>query len=404
MESVAWVTERKDVLSGFFGLLALIAYASYAKAGTAKSRWMRYLLMCFFYVLSLLAKPLLVTFPFVLLLVDAWPLRRWQQGRWRWLLVEKIPVALFAVAASVITMRVSERYHSLVQFHVLPLSSRLANAAISYLLYMRDMFYFQDLSFFYPAWRSFPIPLVAGGMVLLATVTAAAILLCRRAPARGWPMLIGWLWFIGTLVPNIGIVQSGLQSRADRFTYFPSIGLFMALVWLWPEDWSLTRTGRLAGGLLGAGAVAVLAVYTSIHILVWADPLLLFATSVQHTYNNGWMENFVGSEFDRQSTELDALAQESHNPGIARQAAQDALQAEAWYKAGILHMPELREIHFNYGTFLARHGRLQEAMVEFTIALKLAPGDPVIRRAYDYTLQQIDAQPNSATETRPGTR
>ena len=382
VESVAWVTERKDVLSGFFGLLALVTYVSYAKSTLPMTRWKWYTFTCLFYILSLLAKPILVTFPFVLLLIDTWPLQRWKHAGWRTLLLEKVPIALCAAAVSAITMLILARDQLLTQTTILPLSSRLANAAISYLLYLRDTFYFQDLAIFYPGLRAYPIPLVAGGILLLVTVTALAIRLCRRAPESGLPLLIGWLWFLGMLVPNIGLVQSGLQSRADRFTYFPSIGLFIALVWLWPDNWFTTSKAKVYATLLGGSAVAVLTLYTALRIELWTDPLALYVSAVAHTENNGWMESFVAKELDERG---------------------DLAEAENWYRISLGHAPDMFQTHAHYGELLGRQRRFAEALTQFAAAHALAPQNPDIQRQYDITAALAQAQREAPPQTSPAT-
>ncbi len=378
VESVAWVTERKDVLSGFFGLLALLAYVYYAKLATqGKHRRIAYLLMCCFYLLSLLAKSILVTFPFVLLLIDFWPLQRWKQTRWPKLLLEKAPIFLLAAAVSVITVLILSHDELLTRADLLPLSSRLANAAISYLLYLRDTFYFQDLALFYPTLQTFPAPQVAGGLSLLLAVTAGALLLVRRVPGSGWPALIGWLWFVGTLVPNIGLVQSGMQSRADRFTYFPSIGLFIALVWCWPEKWFTTNRAKLYASIVGVGSVIVLTVFTTLRVMLWWDPLQLYLDGLAHTQNNAVLEFTVGF-----------FLENGNNPGPSID----------YYTRAINHVPRYAPAHFNLSAALVKAGQFNEALLHARVALRLDPHNPLYQTRCDEIAKLIS---DAAVSTRP---
>ena len=378
VESVAWVTERKDVLSGFFGLLALLAYIHYARlAPHPKHRRIAYLLMCGFYLLSLLAKSILVTFPFILLLIDFWPLQRWKQTPWPKLLLEKAPVFLLAAAVSAITVLILSHDELLARADLLPLSSRLANAAISYLLYLRDTFDFRDLALFYPTLQTFPAPQVAGGLLLLLGVTAGAFLLCWRNPDIGRPALIGWLWFVGTLVPNIGLVQSGMQSRADRFTYFPSIGLFIALVWCWPEKWFTTNRAKLYASIVGVGSVIVLTVFTTFRLLLWQDPLQLYLDGLAHTQNNAVLEFTVGNYLDS-----------GNNPGPAID----------YYTRAINHVPRYAPAHFNLSAALVKAGQLKDALLHAHVALRLDPHNSLYQTRCDEIAKLIN---DAATSTRP---
>ena len=234
VESVAWVTERKDVLSAFFFFLTLLAYTRYARGGGAKF----YALALGLFALGLTAKPMLVTLPVLLGLLDFWPLRRTDAG-WRRLAWEKLPFALLAAASCVVTFA-AQRAAAVVPLEELPAGHRFAAAALGYGFYLWKTFWPVDLGIYYPYWHagSSAVPWLWGAG--LAAVTLSAARNVRRMP---W-LTVGWCWFVGMLVPVIGVVQVGGQAAADRYTYLPHVGLFIAVLW----------TGRTAGfAARGAG-------------------------------------------------------------------------------------------------------------------------------------------------------
>src|SRR5579883_3235845 len=225
VESVAWVAERKDVLSTLFGMLALVAYTRYARSGSLS----RYLLVVAFLALSLLAKPMLVTLPFLFLLLDYWPLRRWPaQASARRLLLEKVPLLVLVLFSCVMTLIAQHRGGAVNSLKLTPLSERLANSSLAYVQYLGQTIAPLNLAVFYPFPHgrvSFPLALAAG--LLLACLTWLA---WRERKSRPY-FLVGWLWYLGTMVPVIGVVQVGGQAHADRYTYFPLIGIFLLVVW-----------------------------------------------------------------------------------------------------------------------------------------------------------------------------
>jgi hypothetical protein len=226
VESVAWASERKDTLSTFFGLLSLIAYVRYAKAHSIR----RYAWVLITLVLGLLAKPMLVTWPFVMLLLDYWPLGRWQsakgkaqRGELRKLILEKIPLFILVAASAVITFLAQSHGGAVRTFTDAPVALRMSNALVSYAKYLLLAFWPNDLAVYYPfAWGGIPDWQIIGAAFLLIGITVFCFLQRKSAPY----LIVGWLWFLGTLVPVIGIVQVGGQIMADRYFYIPSIGLF----------------------------------------------------------------------------------------------------------------------------------------------------------------------------------
>jgi protein O-mannosyl-transferase len=272
VESVAWVAERKDVLSALFWILAMGAWARYARQPSAG----RYLLVALLMVLGLAAKPMVVTLPFALLLLDVWPLDRLHLG-WRRLILEKLPLLALSAASSLITLRYQQA--SLAPLDVAPWSLRAANALVAYAAYLGKLFLPRHLAVFYPIPLSIPAWQAAGAALLLIAITALAVRRARREP---W-LLTGWLWFLGTLVPVIGLVQVGRQAMADRYLYIPSIGLFLAVVW------SVAELGRRHRAVLATAAGAVLlalAVMTRVQIGYWSDSATLFRHALAATGDN----------------------------------------------------------------------------------------------------------------------
>ena len=250
VESVAWVSERKDVLSTALWLGTMLAWAGHVRAPSRR----RLALAIGLYALGLMAKPMLVTLPFALLLLDAWPLRRLparQPARDRDLVLEKWPLFALSAAASVVTFLVQRGVGAVRPLSAIPLAERLANGALAVWAYLGKWLWPVGLAVFYPLPER-PVGLVpvAAALAGIALVSAAAWRWRARAPH----LLVGWLWYLGTLVPVIGLVQVGHQAMADRYTYVPSIGLALAVVWSLPDVGALGRRGRLA---LGAGASIV---------------------------------------------------------------------------------------------------------------------------------------------------
>jgi hypothetical protein len=278
VESVAWVSERKDVLSTFFLLLALLVYASYAR--NRKPGYYTGVLVLF--CLGLMAKPMIVTFPFVLLLLDVWPLRRIAgsvvtegDGRgeqWPRLIAEKLPFLFVSICSCAITLAAQHAAGAMVAVQKLPVSIRLENAAISYVKYIEKTFWPAHLSFFYPHAAVHPnILLVLSSCAGILIVTAVAVILRRKYPY----VLVGWFWFAGMLVPVIGLVQVGSQAMADRYTYVPIVGLFIAVVWLLGNLAGLHRVIRTAIVTLSLSAIVVLAFQTRAQAGYWKNDLTL---------------------------------------------------------------------------------------------------------------------------------
>ncbi len=279
VESVAWLSERKDVLCTFFWFTTFLLYAWYVR----KPSWRRFAWVDCGFVLALLSKPMAVTLPFTLLLLDFWPLRRIALApgsRSEWpktllkLCVEKWPLFLLAALSSVVTFIAQRSGGAMTEFDALPFWERISNAALSYCRYMRILFWPDPLTAFYYHQTSHIVVAVAVlSAVALILVTAACWYLRNEKPY----CLFGWLWFLGTLAPVIGIVQVGAQSMAERYTYVPFIGLFIAIVWLAADAVAKFPAIKIVAPLLAVGVLAAFAVRSSAQVKVWKDTITLFS-------------------------------------------------------------------------------------------------------------------------------
>jgi len=391
VESVAWISERKDLLSAFFWLLAMWAYAAYVRRGGAG----RYLLTLLFLVLGLMAKPMVVTLPFVLLLLDYWPLGRIGTGgnapgaepRGRsivFLIIEKIPFFILSAMASAVTVIFQRGAESVMSLDAIPLLSRIANALISYVSYLAKSLWPSGLAARYPhpnlpggtPWEWWQ---VAGAGLLLAAATVLIVGSYKRGP-----LLVGWLWFVGTLVPVIGLVQVGGQARADRYTYIPLIGVFIIAAWGVPpllEKWRRGKKLLHAAALLAVVAPAVCSWFQTQH---WANSIALGTRSVAVTEGNYMMQNNLGNaladagrtdeaiELYRRALQIHPKFPDTYN-NLGTVLTEKGLYAEAadsFYEALRLQ-PDHGEVHFNLGYTLFKQRRFPESMRHYDEALRL---------------------------------
>ena len=251
VESVAWIAERKDVLSAVFFMLTLLAYLHYTRAPSIG----RYLTVALVVALGLMSKPMLVTLPFVLLLLDYWPLGRFEAHRSNTgrqvlqLVLEKIPLIALSAVSSIVTFLAQRG--AIGWTEQLPVSERISNAFVAYVVYIRQMFWPAGLAVFYPHPENrLPVWEISLALIVLVGITAAAFVFRKKAPY----FVTGWLWYLGMLVPVIGLVQVGWQGHADRYTYLPQIGLYIAVTWAVTD---LTRSWRFQRIALGAAAALI---------------------------------------------------------------------------------------------------------------------------------------------------
>jgi len=369
VESVAWVAERKDVLSTLFWILTLWAYLGYVKRPGVK----RYLLTLVPFALGLMAKPMLVTLPFVMLLLDYWPLERIQLGQsflghtgqshpsiiakkprtqvFR-LLMEKTPFFALAAVSSVVTFIVQKSGGAVVALEVYPLNIRIANAMLAYVSYIIKMIWPQNLAIFYPhPGQSLPIwQAVAAGLLLLLISTVV-----MRA-GRRYPYLpVGWLWYVGTLVPVIGLVQVGAQAMADRYTYVPLIGLFIMVAWGVPDLVGSWRYAKPALTVAAASLLVALMVCTSFQVKHWKNSLSLFEHALRVTSNNSQIHNNLANVLTQKGMLQEAIPH---------------------YTKALEISPNYADAHTNLGVALAKQGRLEDAIKHYSAALRIKPKSP----------------------------
>ena len=381
VESVAWIAERKTVLCTFFLLLALAAYGWYAK----KPRVGRYLLVALFFALALMAKPMAITLPFMLLLVDFWPLRRFPRTSLSKLVLEKIPLLALSAASAAITLYAQRAGGAVGLIEALPLAMRVKNAIYSYLIYVEKTVWPSRLAVFYPH--------PEGSLALWRVIVAAAVL--AAITALFWHfrerryLLAGWLWFLGTLIPVIGIVQVGRQAWADRYAYFPVWGLLVIAVWLLAEAAARIKLSLAAQVAIASAVLLGYSVAAHIQMGYWRDSYSLFTHAIQAPDANPVAEGNLGSALiDMQRPELavphleraiqlmPTLAAAHYNLGILLQRQNELDRALQEYQLALKYASDEREAaqtHNNLGVLFKQLGRRDEAITEFTYAIALNP-------------------------------
>jgi tetratricopeptide (TPR) repeat protein len=378
VESVAWLAERKDVLSTFFLFVTLWAYVRYAE----RPGWRRYLLVIVAYGLALMSKPMVVTLPFVLLLLDVWPLGRIRN--WRPAVLEKIPFFALALGTSVATFVVQKQVGAVAGLGVLPLPTRLANALVGYVTYVWKTVWPTRLAAFYP-FRAQPAWQVWTAAAALAAVTVLAIRLRGRHPY----LFVGWLWYVVTVAPVIGLMQAGEQARADRFMYVPMIGLLILVAWGSAQLPVFRRGNRLR--IAAAAIVIACAVTAHAQVQHWSDSVALWEHTARVTDDNFIAYEKLGEGF-RERGHFDA-AQANYEKALTlvptssagnraivlnglgfvliREAKFD--EASARFAEAIRLNPGFAEAQNNVANVLAAEGRYAEAIEHYRAALRTAP-------------------------------
>ena len=386
VESVAWVAERKNVLSTFFWLLTMWAYIRYAQ----KTNLKRYSLVILFFAMGLMSKPMLVTLPFVLLLLDYWPLRRLQSDRRTAisrLVYEKIPLLVLVAGSVVTTLTVQKMGGALGSLNAFPIQERVINALVSYWLYLQKMIWPGGLAIFYAhpentlsVWKGLATA------ALLALVTTAAIRLARRAPY----FAVGWFWYLGTLIPVIQLVQTGSIAMADRYAYVPLIGIFIIIAWGLPEllaKWRLrSRILTIAAGIW----ISTLMLMTWNQVSHWKNSITIFSHAIEVTdieypdfllaHNNLanalLAEGRTGKAISHYKMAInlmpDYAVNHSHlaNALFAEQKTEEAI---SHFKMAIELMPDYAIAHNNLGTVLLAEQKTEEAISHYKTAVKLLP-------------------------------
>ncbi|MBI2822453.1 MAG: tetratricopeptide repeat protein [Acidobacteria bacterium] len=422
VESVAWIAERKDVLSTLFWMLTLLAYIRYVQRPAPK----RYLWVAVIFALGLMAKPMLVTLPLLLLLLDYWPLQRlksdFHKGQRKPLpvgplIVEKVPLFALAAASSMMTLYAQSSGQAVRTLQEIPFGSRLANAIASYVQYVTKMFWPRNLAAFYPhpgnvlpAWQ------VALALAFLIGITALCI---RWARARPY-LLVGWLWYVVALLPVIGIVQVGDQAMADRYSYVPLVGLFVIVVWGTADMLPKWLNRGVLPATVAAAAVLLLALQSGSQVGTWRDSFTLFDHARRVVDGNYLAHNNLGFLFARQG-KLDAAIEQyrealrfrpryahaHNNLGAALAALGRGDQAMVHYAAALEILPDYVEARVNVGIELAARGEMEQAVRHFSQALRLNPDDPKAHYNFGLVLaglgrvDQAVEHYRSALENRP---
>lgn len=353
VESVAWISERKDVLSTFFLLLTLGAYAKFAGSPVQiPARRGAYGVALVFFALGLMAKPMLVTVPLLLLLLDWWPLNRWSRQAAGGLILEKIPFLMLSALSSAVTVLAQQAGGAVKSLEQFPLSERLGNAAVSFARYLWKTVWPAELAIFYPHPGAWPSWQVWMSVALVGGISMVAWVWRRR---WGW-LFTGWFWFLGTLVPVLGVVQVGIQSIADRYTYVPLIGIFVAVVWggaEWMGARPVLRRPLVAAAVL---VLIVCAALTWRQSARWLNDETLFSHAIAVTRDNVLAHNNLADYLLRQGRAAEAIP---HFQEVTR------LQPDYYYA------------HNNLGSALTQSGRLEEALASIRRAQHLNPHYPL---------------------------
>ncbi len=397
VESVAWIAERKDVLSTFFGLLTLLFYAGYAQkrsrvegressattvslALDPRPSTLDYSLALLFFALGLMAKPMLVTLPFVMLLLDLWPLQRFsvlnfQLPVFRRLLFEKWPLFLLLTASCVATFLAQRHGQAIASFEQIPLNQRLENASVACGLYLLKMIWPANLAVLYPLPEEISGLAVAASLAVLAGISTAVWLGRKCSPC----LLVGWLWFLGTLVPVIGLVQAGSQAMADRYTYFPLIGIFIAVVFgarQLADHLRFPKAVILVPVVMALGACVVT---TENQLTYWRNNKSLFVHALDTTRNNFIAHLWVGMAFQDEGDSSRALAE---------------------YRESARINPDYLFTHFTLGGLLDKLGRQEEALAEYRRALQINPKEPAVHDRVGATLVEMGHYDEACGEFR----
>jgi Tfp pilus assembly protein PilF len=368
---VAWVAERKDVLSTFFVMLTLWAYPRYVEVQSLKSKVQSrdktdyptplaavlfYLLALAFFALGLMSKPMVVTLPLVLLLLDYWPLKRFELATFvsrpslpARLLMEKLPFVLAALLTSLITLHAANRQGWMSSAAQYPMTDRIANATLSYARYFVQVFWPANLAVYYPFPATFSIWSVGAAGLLLVGITVAAFCMARQ-----WPyVVVGWLWYLATLLPVIGLIQLAGYSHADRYTYVPLIGLFVSLVWGAGELVRHWRRPALPCAVAAVAAAMLLCLArTPEQVGYWKESETLFRHALAVTKDNWLVHNNLGILLLKKGQVEEAISQ---------------------YQEAIRLQPDYADAHDNLGNALARKGQIDEAITQYQEAIRLKP-------------------------------
>ena len=390
VESVAWISERKDVLSTFFWLLTMWSYAWYVE----HQRIDRYLLVFLFFILGLMSKPMLVSLPFVLILLDFWPLNRIRieqadssgsTKQWpilRRIVLEKIPFLAIVLISSVITFLVQKHSGAVNSLDMAPLFSRIANALVSYVGYIGKMVWPSNMAVLYPFPNMIPWWKVAGAGFFLISISLLAIRGMKQRPY----LAVGWFWYIGTLVPVIGLVKVGNHSMADRYTYIPFIGVFIIIAWGISEFVKRWRPVKTFLPVMAAAILFIFMAVTFYQVQYWENSVTLFEHTLEVTSNNSIAHNNLGNALEKQGRVEEAIkhymealrvkpyfAEAHNNLGTALHAQGRMDDAVKHYIEALRIKPDYEHAHYNLGITLQAQGRMDDAVKHYVEAVRIKP-------------------------------
>ncbi|HKV82420.1 MAG TPA: tetratricopeptide repeat protein [Candidatus Sulfotelmatobacter sp.] len=345
VETVAWIAQRKSLLSAFFSLLTVAAYGWYVRCGG----WTRYLLLVFLFALSLMAKPMAVSLPLLLLLFDYWPLRRYEElaaaRRWVRLTLEKLPLFAMSAASSVLTEMAQRAGGSVMGVSLLPVSTRIENAAISYVAYIGKIVWPAKLAAYYPLRFSPPVGDAIASAAILIVISALALYLRRSRY-----IAVGWFFFVIAMIPVIGIVQVGFQGIADRYTYVPAIGLMIAVVWGVADAVQMVPVARASLSVVGLCIAMALSVTTARYLPAWQNPVTLFAHArAAWGQPDMWLEQLYGNALFSAGRIDEALGH---------------------YQASCAIQPRTEYCHYNIAHIFSGRGQFRDAIREYDLALR----------------------------------
>jgi protein O-mannosyl-transferase len=404
VESVAWMAERRDVLSAFFGFLTLIIYAEYV----TKRKPLLYFLSIFTFVLGLMSKPMLVTLPAIMLLLDFWPLNRYVlnekmpgeeiqrvNSTLTSIFKEKIPFFVCSLISSIISIN-GPIMDGAVQPIDLPLGLRMANATTAYIKYIGKMFWPTDLAVYYPFPPSIPLWQVICSLLILMIITAVFIRAGKRQPY----LIVGWFWFLITLLPVIGLIQFGDHAIADRYTYLPLTGLFIVVAWGIPEFTKRLQYQLVILTLFAAITITISMALTWQQLKYWQNSISLYRQTLRVTDGSFLVHNNLGAALAEKG-QLDEAMEEykkalaikpddymaHNNYGLALAGKGQIDMAIVEFRRAIVIHPNSIDSYNNLGIALAYNGHLEEAINEFLKALAINPDDERTRNNYGRALE-----------------
>jgi len=386
VESVAWITERRDVLSTLFWMITTGTYILYTEHKTL----IRYLLMTALFIIGFMSKSMLVTLPFALVLLDYWPLGRLRLDapaitRWRSIrscIWEKLPLFALSVIFTILTYILGQKAGTIANTSLIPLTKRIENAIISLSIYMEKMVWPQKMAIFYPYPKEFQLWQFFGGIIVFAGISIIVLRMWKKLPYN----FVGWFWYLGTILPVIGIVQNGSQAYADRYTYVPYIGLFIMISWTIPlvtKNLSYRRTILIAGA---AVIITIFTIITRVQVGYWKNSEVLMTHAIEVTENNYIAHNSLGNALIKQGYSEEAYAHFMEaaqiNPHYApvQNNIGNVLYHLGWHEESIEYYfnalridPKDAEAHNNLGVALMSMGRLDEAENHLTEAVRIRP-------------------------------